>query len=62
LVPSPWSVPWHNPVSELYSHFRQPQVFGFCSNMHCQLWDLYIDRSKWCPISWLYHRWTPIKV
>ena len=38
LVPSPRHVPQHNPVSDLYGQFLQP---GFCSDMHCQLWDLY---------------------
>ena len=36
---------------------------GFCSDMHCQLWDLIwtgVCLSKSCPINWIYHRWTPI--
>jgi hypothetical protein len=40
LVPFPRSVPWHDPVSELYIQFLRPYVLGFCSDMHCQLWDL----------------------
>ena len=35
---------------------------GFCSDMHCQMWDLILTGvylSKSCPI---YHRWTPIKL
>ena len=37
---------------------------GFCSDMHCQLWDLIytgVCLSKSCQINWIYHRCTPIK-
>ena len=47
LVPFPRSVPRHNPVSEPYGQNPFPELFillGFCSDMYCQLWDLYIDR------------------
>ncbi len=34
-------------------------------DLHCQLWGLLyrgLCLSKSCPINWIYHRWTPIKV
>ena len=40
-------------------------LLGFCSDMHCQKWDLIwtgVCLSKSCPINWIYHRWTPIKL
>ena len=36
LAPFPRSVPRHNRVSELYRQF----LLGFCSDMHCQLWNV----------------------
>ena len=40
LVPFPRSVPRHTLVSELYREFLRPYGLVFCSDMHCQLWDL----------------------
>jgi hypothetical protein len=37
----------------------------FCSDMHCQHWDLILTGVflfKSCPIILIYHRWTPIKL
>ena len=33
---------------------------GFCSGMHCQLWDLI--QTGVCPINLIYHWWTQIKL
>ena len=64
LVPFPRSVPQHNPVPELYGQFLRPHglVFaltctGNCGTLHTCVW-----LCKSCPINWIYHSWTPIKL
>ena len=62
LVPFPRSVPRHHPVSELYRQFLRPHGLVFCSDMHCQLWDLLYRQvcvCLLCPIKLIYLRWSP---
>ena len=40
LVPFPRSVSRHNPVSGPLRTIPSTLWLGFCSDMHCQLWDL----------------------
>ena len=41
LVPFSRSVPQHNPVSELYGQFLRSHGLFFCSDVRCQLWNLF---------------------
>ena len=66
FVHFPRSVPRHNPVSELYGQFLRPHGLFFSLACTVNRGTLYrqtgVGLSKSCPINWIYHRWTPIKL
>ena len=53
------SVPRYNPVSEVHRQFLG--LHGLVCALTCTVGP-YIVPSKLCPINWIYHRWTPIKL
>ena len=65
LVPFPRSVPRHNPVSELYGQFLRPHGLVFALTFTVNCGTIYRQMCAFpniCPIDWIYHRWTPIKL
>ena len=60
-VPFPRSVPRHNLV---YRQFLAPYGLVFALTYIVNYGTLYgqVCLSKSCPINWIYHRWTPIKL